>query len=188
MVNNAETPISKNDHSAHRSDDGRACAAVGMSRAGWYKPPRSCLDKDGAVIAALMAVTGEHRRWGFWKSYDRLRLDGHRWNHKRVYRVYCQLGLNHKRRTKRRLPVRDRQLLDTPSMVNAVWAVDFMSDALYVGRRFRTLNVLDEGMREGLTIEIDTPRSPANEWCGCWNGCVPGEESQRRLGATTARS
>ena len=31
-----------------------------------------------------------------------------------------------------------------------------MSDALYVGRRFRTLNVMDEGMREGLTIEIDT--------------------------------
>jgi len=39
---------------------------------------------------------------------------------------------------------------------NAVWAVDFMSDTLYGGRRFRTLNVLDEGVREGLAIEIDT--------------------------------
>ena len=134
----------------------RACQAVGMSRSGWYKTPQDRLERDGAVIMALTAVTDEHRRWGFWKSYDRLRLDGHPWNHKRVYRVYCQLGLNHKRRTKRRLPVRERQPLDTPSMPNAVWAVDFMSDALYVGRRFRTLNVLDEGMREGLTIEIDT--------------------------------
>jgi putative transposase len=134
----------------------RACEAVGMSRAGWYKPPRDRLEKDNAVIAALTAVTDKHRRWGFWKSYDRLRLDGQPWNHKRVYRVYCQLGLNHKRRTKKRLPVRDRQPLDTPSTVNAVWALDFMSDALYVGRRFRTLNVLDEGMREGLAIEIDT--------------------------------
>lgn len=140
----------------HEVSIGRACDAVGMSRASWYKPPRDRLARDKAVITALTTVTDEHRRWGFWKSYDRLRLDGHRWNHKRVHRVYCQLGLNHKRRTKRRLPVRDRQPLDTPSMVNAVWAIDFMSDALYVGRRFRTLNVLDEGMREGLTIEIDT--------------------------------
>ena len=134
----------------------RACESVGLSRAGWYKPVRDRLEKDAAVIAALTAVTDQHRRWGFWKSYDRLRLDGHEWNHKRVYRVYCGLGLNHKRRTKKRLPVRDRQPLDTPSTPNAVWALDFMSDALYVGRRFRTLNILDEGMREGLTIEIDT--------------------------------
>jgi putative transposase len=140
----------------HEVSIGRACDAVGMSRASWYKRPQDRLERDKDVITALTTVTDEHRRWGFWKSYDRLRLDGHRWNHKRVHRVYCQLGLNHKRRTKRRLPVRDRQPLDTPSMVNAVWAIDFMSDALYVGRRFRTLNVLDEGMREGLTIEIDT--------------------------------
>lgn len=39
---------------------------------------------------------------------------------------------------------------------NAVWAVDFMSDTLYGGRRFCTLNVLDEGVREGLAIEVDT--------------------------------
>ena len=39
---------------------------------------------------------------------------------------------------------------------NEVWAVDFMSDALYHGRRFRTFNVLDEGVREGLDIVIDT--------------------------------
>ncbi len=46
--------------------------------------------------------------------------------------------------------------------VNQVWAVDFMHDALYGGRRFRTLNVLDEGNREGLTIEVGTSL-PARE-------------------------
>lgn len=40
--------------------------------------------------------------------------------------------------------------------VNQTWSMDFMSDALYNGRRFRTLNILDEGVREGLGIEIDT--------------------------------
>jgi putative transposase len=44
---------------------------------------------------------------------------------------------------------------------NAVWAIDFMSDTLYGGRRFRTLNILDEGVREGLAIEVDTSLSAA---------------------------
>ena len=48
------------------------------------------------------------------------------------------------------------QPLAVPAAVNAVWSVDFMSDSLYDGRRFRTLNVLDEGVREALAIEIDT--------------------------------
>jgi putative transposase len=54
------------------------------------------------------------------------------------------------------LPTRLRQPLTVVPHPNAVWAVDFMSDTLYGGRRFRTLNVLDEGVREGLAIEIDT--------------------------------
>ncbi len=43
-----------------------------------------------------------------------------------------------------------------PDRLNAIWALDFMHDALYNGRRFRTLNVLDEGNREGLAIEVGT--------------------------------
>lgn len=54
------------------------------------------------------------------------------------------------------LPVRVRQPLVVVPQPNVVWAVDFMSDTLYDGRRFRTLNILDEGVREGLAIEIDT--------------------------------
>lgn len=127
-----------------------------MSRSSWYKPPADRLERDRDVIEALTRVTEAHRRWGFWLSYKRLRYDGYKWNHKKVYRVYTELGLQHRRRTKKRLPGRDRQPLDTPAVANAVWAVDFMSDALYVGRRFRTLNVMDEGMREALAIEIDT--------------------------------
>lgn len=135
---------------------GRSCRAVGLSRAAWYKPPSEPLEKDRKVIEVLTRLTEGNHRWGFWQCYQQIRLEGYGWNHKRVYRVYCQLGLNQKRRTKKRIPSRVRQPLDTPSIPNAVWALDFMSDALYVGRRFRTLNVLDEGMREALAIEIDT--------------------------------
>ena len=51
---------------------------------------------------------------------------------------------------------RDRQSLNTPAVANAVWALDFMSNALYVGRRFRILNIMDAEMRETLAIEVDT--------------------------------
>lgn len=141
---------------AHDLPIQRACRAVGMGRATYYRPVVDWAQRDAPVIAALTAVVAAHPRWGFWKCYDRLRLDGQPWNAKRVWRVYCGLRLNLPRRTKKRLPQRPPQPLTVSPQSNAVWAIDFMSDTLYAGRRFRTLNVLDEGVREGLAIEIDT--------------------------------
>ena len=134
----------------------RACRAVGLGRATYYRPLVDWARRDAPVIAALTTLVAAKSRWGFWKCVDRLHLDGHPWNHTRLWRVYCQLRLNLPRRTKKRLPVRFRQPLVVIPQPNAVWAVDFMSDTLYGGRRFRTLNILDEGVREGLAIEIDT--------------------------------
>ena len=134
----------------------RACCAVRLGRATYYRPWVERAQRDAPVIAALTAVVAAHPHWGFWKCYRRLRLDGHPWNTKRVWRVYRNLRLNLPRRTKKRLPLRPRQPLTVVPELNTVWAMDFMSDTLYSGRRFRTLNILDEGIREGLAIEIDT--------------------------------
>ena len=134
----------------------RACRAVGLGRATYYRPRVEWARRDAPVIAALTTLVAAKSRWGFWKWCDRLRLDGHPWNHKRLWRVYRQLRLNLPRRTKKRLPLRLRQPLIVLPQPNAVWAVDFMSDTLYGGRRFRTLNILDEGVREALAIEVDT--------------------------------
>jgi putative transposase len=65
-------------------------------------------------------------------------------------------GLNQKRRTKKRLPERPRQPLGVPAAINYIWSFDFMSDALYSGRRFRVLNIINEGTREVLGIVVDT--------------------------------
>jgi putative transposase len=140
----------------HRLPVQTACRAVGLSRTAWYRRPADRAIRDAAVVTALLAVVEQQGRWGFWKCFDRLRLDGHRWNHKRVHRVYCALRLNLPRRTKRRVPTRLRQPLVAPLELNGIWALDFMQDALYGGRRFRTLNVLDEANREALAIEIGT--------------------------------
>ena len=127
-----------------------------MGRATYYRPRVDWARRDAPVMAALTTLVAEQSRWGFWKCCDRLRNLGHPWNHKRLWRVYCHLRLKLPRRTKKRLPVRLRQPLTVIPQPNAVWAVDFMSDTLYGGRRFRTLNILDEGVREGLAIEVDT--------------------------------
>jgi len=128
-----------------------------LSRSSWYRPPVDRRQRDQAVIDALNTVVEKHPRWGFWKCYDRLRLDGHGWNHKRVYRVYKAMKLNLPRRKKRRLPTREIQPMMVDAKPNVEWALDFMSDCLYGhSRRFRTLNILDEGVREALDIVIDT--------------------------------
>ena len=134
----------------------RACRAVGLSRTAWYRQPADTAVRDAAVTTARQALVEKHTRWGFWKCFDRLRLDGRCWNHKRGHRVYCALRLNLPRRTKRRVPTRLRQPLVAPTTLNGIWALDFMQDALYGGRPFRTLNILDEANREALAIEIGT--------------------------------
>lgn len=134
----------------------RACAAVGLSRAAYYRPTRRDPGRDDPVIEALNALVDRCPQWGFRKCFDRLRLDGKPWNPKRVHRVYCGMRLNLPRRAKKRVLTRERQTLEVAEAINACWAVDFMSDTLMHGRRFRTLNVLDEGVREILDIVIDT--------------------------------
>jgi putative transposase len=133
----------------------KACAAVGLSRAAFYRPAPDST-RDDAVVAVLNKQVGLHPRWGFWKLFNRMQTLGYPWNHKRVWRVYKAMKLNLPRRTKKRLPVRERQPLNAPAAVNAVWSMDFMSDVLYNGRRFRTSNVLDDGVREALGIVVDT--------------------------------
>lgn len=134
----------------------RACRACGLSRSAWYRPAPDPLARDSEIVDALNDYLEHHPRRGFWKCYKSLRAAGHSWNHKRVYRVYCAMGLNLLRRTKRRLPARERVPLTLPEALNQVWSADFMSDALYNGVRFRTFNVIDNFNREGLAIEIDT--------------------------------
>lgn len=117
----------------------------------------SRVEKDDTdIISSLKKLVEDHPSIGFWKCYHRLRRLGHNWNHKHVYRVYTQMQLNIRRRAKKRLPARAKQTLFHPEMINEVWSMDFMSDSLWDGRRFRLLNIMDDYNREVLAIEADT--------------------------------
>jgi putative transposase len=140
----------------HRLSVRRSCRIARLSRAAYYRPPEAWTERDEPVIAVLNAIVERHPRHGFWKCFKRIRRQGHPWNWKRVYRVYRAMRLNLPRRARKRLPARFRRPLEAPPVLNRTWALDFMEDSLYGGRRFRVLNVIDEGNREALAIEIGT--------------------------------
>ncbi|HHR6088656.1 TPA: IS3 family transposase, partial [Providencia alcalifaciens] len=134
----------------------KACKLTSLSRASFYRKTQNWHEKDKIVIDAIQSVLAKSPQSGFWKCYFRLRFQGYPFNHKRVYRVFCRLGLNLKRRVKKVLPKREKRPLVIEKVPNIQWALDFMHDSLYCGKRFRTLNIIDEGTRECLAIEVDT--------------------------------
>lgn len=131
----------------------KACRAVGVSRTRLYYRPVE--RDDSELVTAILELIDQEPGWGQDKVIGRLVADGRGWNPKRIRRVYRALKL-HLRRGKRRLPARVKEPLAVPKAANECWSADFMSDALYSGRRFRTFNVIDDFAREGLAIEIDT--------------------------------
>ena len=137
----------------HEVSERRACRVVSLSRSAYrYQAKRS---DDTAIQTQLTALAEQHRRWGFDKMMDWLRQQGYPWNHKRVYRVYCELGLNRRIKPKKRLPTRHPKPLAQPVTTNHCWSLDFMRDSLTDGRAFRTLNIIDDFNREALWIEVD---------------------------------
>ena len=138
---------------AYGASERRACRVVGLSRS--VQRYEHKIRDDSEIIDALTALVERHPRFGFRKLFVLIRKAGHAWNHKRVWRVYCAMKLNLRRRFKKRYRCETPAALLQPIQPNQAWSADFMSDALYDGRAFRTFNVIDDYNREALRIEID---------------------------------
>lgn len=96
------------------------------------------------------------RRFGYRRLHAMLRREGFEVNHKRVYRLYVEEQLWVRKRSRKRRLALPRSAMLTPTQVNEVWSVDFVSDALVSGRRFRALTIADDFSREAPAIEVDT--------------------------------
>ena len=138
----------------HQLSERQACRFLGISRTAYRHQPQKTGDEETAKL--LMEIAERKPRWGFKKMNDYLKNQGYSWNHKKVHRIYSELGLNLRVKPKKRLPNRNPKPLTEPEQANISWSLDFMSDSLDCGRAFRTLNIIDDFNREGLWIEIDT--------------------------------
>lgn len=87
---------------------------------------------------------------GFPQYFKRIRKEGYGWNHKRVRRVYRKLGMNRRCKIKHRIDNPAKKTLLQPLQPNITWSIDFMEDRLMNGRKFRTLNIIDDYNREAL--------------------------------------
>lgn len=132
-----------------------ACECFALSESAYRYQPKFKSENE-QIAQWLIRLTEQYRRWGFKLCFYYLRnVKGFGWNHKRVYRIYCELALNLRIKPKRRLK-RDRpQTLPKPTCINQVWSMDFMSDRLSNGQALRSFNVLDDYNREGLAVELD---------------------------------
>lgn len=132
----------------------RACGLIGIgSSSFYYEAAPRC---DRALRSALRQAAQKRRRWGYRMLTEVLRRNGFVDNHKRIYRVYREEGLQVRIR-RRRKTARWRGVKPRPaSRANERWSMDFVSDQLADGRKIRTLNVVDDFTRECLAIEVDT--------------------------------
>ena len=111
-------------------------------------------DRSTELRHKLQEMVAAYPRYGYRMITDKLRFEGWKVNHKKVYRIYREEGLQLPKRRRKRLRNLARQPILLPEQMNQRWSMDFMTDMLTDGRRFRTLNVLDDFTRECLAIEV----------------------------------
>lgn len=112
------------------------------------RPPRHDLRERLHTLAMLRP------RWGYRRLHRLLRREGWTHNRKLTQRVYREEGLHVRRRKRKRVAV-PRTPLATPTRANERWSMDFVSDALGDGRKFRSLTLVDDCTRESPAIEVD---------------------------------
>lgn len=124
----------------------RACELLGLSRSVHrYK----LKEDDAEVLERIKQIAKKYRRFGYRRIYEKLSREMVI-NHKKVYRLYTILDLKYRRKRKKRCRISIQKPIIPPSGKDQRWSMDFMSDSLYYGRRFRILNAIDDFGREAL--------------------------------------
>jgi len=117
---------------------------------------KSIRDDQAPLCQRIKEIAATRVRYGYRRIHVLLRREGWPINVKRVHRLYRLEGLNLRSKRPRRHVMAARRLEHlTACRPNQVWAMDFVSDALFNGKRFRALTVIDAYTRECLAIHVD---------------------------------
>lgn len=135
-----------------RISERRACRLTGFSRSSACYPLKG--SNDMALRSRLKELAEQYPRYGYPTLHAMLNREGLVTNPKRTYRIYREEGLQVRTKKRKKL-VRPRVPLAVPDRVNERWSMDFVSDQLANGRRFRVLNVVDDFSRECVLQVVD---------------------------------
>jgi putative transposase len=139
----------------HGISERRACRLTQLARSTQQRKLRS--KADDCLARRLTELARERQRFGYRRLTALLRREGRPVNHKKVYRLYRELGLAMRRRKRRHSGQRLAAATKTDlHRANQRWAMDFVADTLAHGRTFRVLTIIDEHTRECLVLETDT--------------------------------
>ena len=129
----------------------RACRLVGQSRS--VKRYRS-IKNDEVTAEKIKKTAYEKKRYGYRRIHMLMKREGVRVNHKRIYRIYSQLGLKISKRKNRRKATGERKVEKLITRPRQRWALDFVHDALANGRKIRILPIIDVYTRQCLKIVV----------------------------------
>lgn len=156
------TPAARREAAAHlclsyQVSQRRACKVISADRTSIRY--RSQRPDDGAIRIRLCELAAQRRRFGYRRLHILLRREGVHVNHKKLRRLYMEERLQVRRRGRRKRALGTRASMTIPQGPNRRWSLDFLSDALTDGRRFRILAVVDDFTRECLCLVADTSLS-----------------------------
>jgi putative transposase len=130
----------------------RACRVLGISRSSVRY--RSRKDPQNALRIRLRDLAAVRVRWGYRRLHVVLQREGWQVNHKRVYRLYKQEGLELRiKRRKKKRAATPRVPCPPATAPNDRWSMDFVSDRLTGGQAFRVLTIVDNVTRVSPALE-----------------------------------
>ncbi len=135
----------------------RACKAIGCCR--MTVRYESTRPDDHDLRERMKAIAHERRRFGYRRVHILLKREGYMVNHKKLFRLYREEKLAVRRRGGRKRAIGTRAPMMIPLAPNERWSLDFVSDQLTDGRRFRILAIVDDCTRECLALVADTSLS-----------------------------
>jgi putative transposase len=141
----------------HGLSQRRACRLIGIDHSVLRYQPRR--PNDTELRNLLRELAAQRRRFGYRRLGWLLTRQGHVMNHKKLYRLYCEEKLMVRRRGGRKRALGTRAPMLLPDTINRRWSLDFVSDRLSDGRRFRILCIVDDFSRECLATVADTSLS-----------------------------
>ena len=136
-----------------RHSQRRACALVGMEPKVYRY--RSTRPNDASIRKRLRELAYERRRFGYRRLHILLKREGFEMNAKKLYRLYREERLTVRKRGGRKRALGSRRPMLLPQGPGQRWSLDFVSDALIDGRRFRILCIIDDYSRECLATLVD---------------------------------